>query len=150
LLKRVGEKRMAYVNYMEVGKTVLVAGIGATAAGALHFMMLQPYFAGQMLGPVKVSAAVDWIIAFIAGLATTMYTDRWDLTRIFGFAATAFFAGIGLLDQFNLITGGGTTTAAMTTPVTSSMIPRASYLAPPGVVVNKHGTVPEVAAGTFG
>jgi hypothetical protein len=152
LLKRVGEKRMAYVNYMEVGKTVLIAGIGATTAGAIHFMWLQPYFAGQMLGPVKVSAAVDWIIAFIAGLATTMYTDRWDLTRIFGFAATAFFAGIGLLDQFNLLTGGGTTTTATmtTTPVASSLVPRASYLAPAGVIVNKHGSVPEVAAGTFG
>jgi len=141
---------MAYVNYMEVGKTVLVAGVGATTAGALHFMWLQPYFAGQMLGPVKVSAAVDWIIAFIAGLATTMYTTSWDLTRIFGFAASAFFAGIGLLDQFNLLTPPATT-AAMSTPVrTSSMIPRASYLAAPGVIVNKHGSVPEVAAGTFG
>lgn len=141
---------MAYVNYMEVGKTVLVAGVGATTAGALHFMLLQPYFAGQMLGPVKVSAAVDWIIAFIAGLATTMYTSSWDLTRIFGFAASAFFAGIGLLDQFNLLGGSTTSVAAMSTPVTSTMIPRASYLAPAGVIVNKHSSVPEVAAGTFG
>jgi hypothetical protein len=144
---------MAYVNYMEVGKQVFVAGIAGTAAGAVHFMFLAPQFAGQMIAGVKTTTIVDVVIGLIVGIVTTMYTRSWDFGRLFGYGLATVFVAVGLLDQFNLF--GGTTTASvrtMATPVNPAMasVPRASYLAPAGVVVNKHGTVPEVAAGTFG
>lgn len=142
---------MAYVNYMNVGKEVLVASLAATGAGAIHFMFLAPQFAGQMLGPVKMSTAVDAILAFVIGIATAMYTSTWGPTRIGGIAATGILGALAILDQFNLLTTAAPATVGVPAlPATSTLVPRASYLAPPGVIVNKHGTVPEVAAGTFG
>ena len=139
---------------MEVGKTVLIAGLGGTAAGALHFMWLAPQFAGQMIGPVKTSTIIDLVVAFIAGIVTTMYTSSWDMIRILGFSMATLFAAIGIMDQFNLLTPATPAQVAapqsVFAPSALAMVPRASYLAPPGVIVNKHGSVPEVAAGTFG
>lgn len=146
---------MAYVNYVEIGKQVFVAGIGGLAAGAVHFQFLAPRFAGQMIGPVKTSTIIDIVIGFIAGVVTWMYTDSWDLLRLLGIGVAGSMVAVGLLDQFGLLAGATTARAVRTisaAPVNPTMasVPRATYLAPTGVVVNKHGSVPEIAAGTFG
>lgn len=151
---RVGEKRMAYVNYLEVGKEVLVAGIGGTIGGAVHFMFLAPQFAGQQLMGVKTTTIVDGIIAFVVAIATKMYA-RGVMSQIAGYGVAATLLAIGVLDQLGVLTTAPSPPVArlpsFSTPIMPTQaVPRASYLAPPGIVVNKHGTVPEIAPGTFG
>ena len=143
---------MAYVNYMQVGKTVLVAGIGGTLGGALHFMFLAPQTAGQSYFGIKLTTIVDFIVAFIVGVLTWMYTSKWDYMRIAGLSVSAFTAALGILDALGVMTQPAPTVSLTNANATrfSPNVPRASYLAAPGVIVNKHGSVPEVAAGTFG
>ena len=144
---------MAYVNYMEVGKTVLIAGIGGTLGGAMHFMFLAPQTVGQTYFGVKLTTIVDFIVAFIVGALTWMYTGKWDYMRIAGLSISTFLAALGILDALGIMTPS-TPAVSMATNANamrfSPNVPRASYLAAPGVIVNKHGSVPEVAAGTFG
>lgn len=145
---RVGEKEMAYVNYMAVGKEVLIAGIGGTIAGAAHFMFLAPQFAGQNIMGIKTSTIVDGVVAFVAGIATKMYAKS-IMGQLVGYGVAGTILAIGILDQFNLL--GAPAVARLAVPAMQApFIPRASVLAAPGVVVNKHGTVPEMAPGTFG
>ena len=143
---------MAYVNYMQVGKTVLVAGIGGTLGGALHFMFLAPQTAGQSYFGIKLTTIVDFIVAFIVGVLTWMYTSKWDYMRIAGLSVSAFTAALGILDALGVMTqpAPAVSLANANAMRFSPNVPRASYLAAPGVIVNKHGSVPEVAAGTFG
>lgn len=146
---------MAYINYMEVGKEVFVAGIGGVAAGYLHFQFLQPQFAGQQIAGINTATIVDIIVALVIGIATTMYVGpRNKLGMMFGYGLAGTILAIGLLQQFGIIPGGVAARARariVRTPigVAPVAVPRAGYLAPSGVVVNKHGTVPEIAPGTF-
>lgn len=136
---------------MEVGKEVFVAGIGGIAAGYVHFQFLAPQFAGQMIGPVKTSTLVDVIVAFLAGIVTTMYAKT-ALIKVLGYGLAGTLVAVGILDQFNMLGAPAAVRAfPMQVPLApTGIVPRASYLAPPGIVVNKHGTIPEIAPGTFG
>lgn len=137
---------------MEVGKTVFVAGIGSTLGLATHFMFLQPQFAGQTIIPgVQTATVIDIIVGFIVGVVTAMYA-KGLMGRLAGYMIAGTFIGIGLAQQFGLLGGAPVTRLArrVAPRVGAGAIPRASVLAPPGVVVNKHGTVPEMAPGTFG
>lgn len=142
---------MAYVNYVEVGKEVAVASIAGTVMGAAHFMFFAPQFAGQQIMGIKTSTIVDVIVAFVVGVATKMYA-RTKLGEIMGYGAAAVLGAIGILDQLGWLAAPAAARATVTAPTRVGVagVPRASYLAPSGVVVNKHGTVPEIAPGTFG
>jgi len=112
---------MAYkVKYVTVGKEVLAATLGGSAAGALHFMFLGPQFPGQMYG-IKIATIVDFIIAFIVGVATTLYAKT-ALTKLLGWGLAGTLGAIGLLAQFNL---WGTTpvvrVARVATPVSANL-----------------------------
>ena len=91
---------MVKLQYMTVGKEVLAATLGGSAAGALHFMFLQPQFPGQMYG-INISTIVDFIIAFIIGAATTLYAKT-ALTKLLGWGLAGTLGAIGLLQQFNV------------------------------------------------
>lgn len=154
--ERVGAKIMAYVNYMQVGKEVLVAGVGGTIAGAVHVMFLMPQFAGQQIVPgVPTTSVVDLIIAFVVGVATKMYV-RSVMGQLLGYGAAGMLAAVGILQiVLPAFTLGGMARSysappqSVFAPGPLANVPRATYLAPAGVVVNKHGTVPEIAPGTF-
>ncbi|MBA7489948.1 hypothetical protein ES702_00482 [subsurface metagenome] len=90
------------VNYMEVGKEVFVAGIGGVAAGYLHFQFLMPQFAGQMIGPIKTTTLVDFIVALIIGIGSTMYLEA-GLPRLFGWGIAGTVFALGLMDQFGIL-----------------------------------------------
>lgn len=142
---------MARVDYMEVGKEVLIAGIGGTAVGLVHFMFLEPQLAGQQIMGVNTATIVDVILAFVVGVATKMYA-RGASMKILGYGASAVLVTVALLRQFGIIAGPAPAPTPTVGPIAVGQgpIPRASVLAPSGVVVNKHGTVPEMAPGTFG
>jgi len=145
----------SYVNYMQVGKDVFITGIAGLAAGYVHFQFLGPRFVGQTIMGINVLTIVDFIVAFIIGIATTMYTSN-AMYRMVGYGLAGTLFAVGLMSQFGIIAGG--VPAARLSPTRTGLnsipfspaVPRASYLAAPGVIVNKHGTVPEIAAGTFG
>lgn len=145
---------MAYVNYMQVGKEVLIAGLGGTVAGAVHVMFLQPQFAGQQLIPgVPTTSIVDIIVGFIVGVVTKMYA-RSPMGQLIGYGVAGFLTGLGILQLvLPAFAITGISAPVRMAPASMSFQPpvaRASYLAAPGVVVNKHGSVPEMAPGTFG
>jgi len=155
--ERVGEKRnLAYVNYMQVGKEVLIAGVGGTLAGAVHVMFLQPQFAGQQIIPgVPTVSVVDIVIGFVVGVLTKMYAKT-AIAQLAGYGVAGFLTGLGILQL--VLPAFGIQAAApryvapqsVFAPSAIAQVPRATYLAPAGVVVNKHGSVPEIAPGTFG
>jgi len=93
---------MAYVNYMEVGKTVLVAGIGATAAGYIHFMFLEPQFAGQTIMGINTTLIIDAIMAVIIGVVTVMYA-RTGLAQVLGYGVAGAIFGLGILQQLGVL-----------------------------------------------
>lgn len=152
---RVGEKRMAYVNYMQVGKEVLVAGLGGAGIGLAHIMFLQPQLgAAQIIPGVSTLAVADIIIAFVVGVITAMYAKT-SMQKLIGMGAAGTLAAVGILSIAGQALPIGTQRVAISRAVPVSPmgrlgVARASYLAAPGVVVNKHGTVPEIAPGTFG
>lgn len=151
---RVGEKNMAYVNYMQVGKDVLIAGIGGTVAGAVHVMFLMPQFAGQQIIPgVPTTSVVDMVIGFLVGVGTRMYA-KGTTGQLIGYGVAGFLFALGILQiVLPAFTLGGVRLSAPATVITGppGVVPsRASYMAPAGVVLNKHGSVPQFAPGTFG
>lgn len=104
---RVGEYEMAYpskVDYIEVGKGVFVAGLGGVAAGYMHFQFLQPYFAGQMIGPIKTTTIVDFIVAMIIGVGSTIYLEK-GLPRYLGWGVAGTVFALGLMDQLGILPG---------------------------------------------
>ncbi|MBA7493688.1 hypothetical protein ES702_04250 [subsurface metagenome] len=93
------------INYMEVGKEVFVAGIGGVAAGYMHFQFLAPQFAGQMIGPIKTTTLVDFIVALIIGIGSTLYLER-GLPRLFGWGIAGTVFALGLMDQLGILPTG--------------------------------------------
>ena len=87
---------------MEVGKEVMVAGVGGLLGGYMHVMFLQPYFAAQMVGPIQTTTLVDLIVAFIIGVATTMYAVG-PLAKLFGYGLAGTLAAVGLMQQFGIL-----------------------------------------------
>lgn len=142
---------MAYVNYMEVGKEVFIVGLAEAAAGYIHIMFISPQFVGQTIAGINTLLIIDVILAFVVGIATKMYA-RDTVMQVAGYGMAGFLFAMGLLQQLGVF---GTVPAVrarmpLAARPTAAAIPRAGYLAPAGVVVNKHGSVPEIAIGTFG
>lgn len=107
---------MAYVNYVEVGKEVLVAGIGGTMAGYIHFMFLEPQVAGMapIMG-INMATVVDLIVGFIVGIATTMYA-RGTLAKILGYGVAGTLVAVGLLQQLGVLPSTTQTVRVVRTP----------------------------------
>jgi len=119
---RVGEYEMAYlskVDYVEVGKDVFVAGVGGVAAGYIHFQFLQPYFAGQMIGPIKTTTIVDFIVAMIIGIGATMYLEQ-GLPRYLGWGVAGTVFALGLMDQLGILPVAAATRVVRVTPFTAA------------------------------
>jgi len=115
---------MAYVNYMEVGKTVLVAGIGVTAAGYIHFMFLEPQFAGQTIMGISTTFLIDAIMALIIGVVTVMYA-RGGLAQVLGYGVAGAMFGIGLLQQLGVLPFAPTASLrVVSTPTRSNSMAR--------------------------
>lgn len=145
---------MVYVNYMQVGKEVLVAGIGGTVAGAVHVMFLMPQFAGQQIVPgVPTTSVIDMVIGFLVGIGTKMYAKT-GWAQLIGYGVAGFLFALGILQiVLPAFTLGGAAMRFAPAPVITGPAgvspQRASYMAPAGVVLNKHGSVPQFAPGTF-
>ncbi|OYD16954.1 hypothetical protein CH330_01410 [candidate division WOR-3 bacterium JGI_Cruoil_03_51_56] len=106
---------MAYVNYMEIGKEVFVAGIGGVAAGYLHFQFLTTQFAGQMVGPIKTTTIIDFIVALIIGIGSTIYLPK-GLGLYFGWGVAGTVFALGLMDQLGILPGAAATRIRVVRP----------------------------------